>query len=75
MRLASHTDVLRVLRIAAQAQVIDIGTHKDFRREQRSGRVIVQPTPDNVRILSSHFYARKRRICNTFVRDLGAVRQ
>ena len=73
MRLASHTDVLRVLHIAARAQVIDIGAHKDFRREQRSERVILQPTPDNVRVLSRPFYARKGRICNTFVRDLGAV--
>jgi hypothetical protein len=62
MRLASHTDVLRVLRIGAQAQVIDIDTHKDFRRQQRSESVILQPTPDNARVSSSHFYARKRRI-------------
>ena len=52
MRLASHGDVLRVLRIAARAQVIDIGTHKDYRREQRSERVMLQLTPDTVWIFS-----------------------
>jgi hypothetical protein len=75
MRLASHSDMLRVLRLAARAQVIDIGTYKERRREPSSETNMLPHNLNTVWMFSRRYAKRKGRICDTFVRAINEGRK